>query len=269
MADTQATPAELLLRLFYKNSAAGVPGVVPTGGAGDGNVFMFVGNTVQTSVWTPQFTNVGAIAGACFNRAASQSVSGAQAVITDCNLTGAKTFGGQFVNGFTNGYDDAGNVVTLDIAAPNSGANCLTWGITTAQGLEWTMIELAGWRDCNDGEVNVQANIARAISAADPQTGPRFGGTNPADNNFSATLTLKPNSGWGAGPGDLFPLFESDGTTENSNPVSLGFEMDDETVYEDLIALCACDSALRGVPITDALVIANPVLDTPLIVGAA
>jgi hypothetical protein len=129
------------------------------------------------------------------------------------------------------------------------------------------MIELAGWRDCNDGEVVVAANIARAITAADPSTGPRFGGVNPGDNNFSVTLTLDANTGWGAGPGGLFPLFEQDDTTVASTPVSLGFALTTEAIYEDLITLCACDSALRGVPLTAALVLANAELQTPLIEG--
>ena len=269
MADIQGVPAELLVRLFYKNSAAGVPGVVPDDGSGDGNVFMFVGNDVQTSQFAATFNNVAAITGAAFNRPAYQNVSGATATITDCNLTGAKEFGGQFINGFTNGHDDSGNVITLDIASPNGDDSCLRWGAASETTTEWTMIELVGWRDCNDNELSVNANIARAITAADPQAGPKFGGTNPADNNFSATLTMQTNSGWGSGPADLFPIFESDGTTATRTPTSIGFEMDTASVYEDLIALCSCDSALRGVPLTAALITANTALDTPLIVGPA
>lgn len=268
MGDTQGIPTDFLLRLFHKNSAAGVPGVVPTGGAGDGNVFMFVGNPASTSQYAPQFQNVAAITGPCFHAPARTRTSGGQVTIGDCNLTGAKTFGGQFFDGFANGYDDEGNVVTLDLRAADEDSPCLRWGTTIAEDLRWTMIELIGWRDCNDGEINVQANIVRSVSGAVLAAGPRFGGPNPQDNNFSATLTVLKNDGWGDGPGDLFPLFESDGTTENSNPVSLGFPMDTASVYEDLIALCDIDNALRGVPITDALVIANPVLDSPLIVGA-
>lgn len=267
MADIQGVPAELLVRLFYKNTALGAAGVVPVGGAGDGNVYLFTGGSAMTSQYDAQFTNVAAIASACFNRQASQSVSGAKATIGDCNLTGAKEFAGQFVNGFTNSYNALGNVLTLDIASPNSAANCLKWGQVTAAGQRWTMIELAGWRDSNDGEVVVAANIARAITAADPSAGPRFGGVNPGDNNFSATLTLDPNSGWGTGPGGLFPLFEQDGTTAASTPVSLGFEMGTPAIYEDLITLCSSDSALRGVPLTAALVAANVELQTALIQG--
>lgn len=270
MAFEQSMASEVLGRILYKNGVGGEPLSIADG---DDNVFFFPGSETMSSEYQATFRTVAAIASACFNRPETRRVSGATGVIRGCPINGAQEFLGQFVNGLAIGYDALGAVASLDIESPGD-SNCLDCDTAASASSTWSMVEIICYRDCNNNVVDIRANIARSITAADPSGAYTFGGTDPTANAIDFNLTFSNNAGWHGGsagsPGLLFDLYEdTGGAVDNGRPVSMGVAFADTDEYDEIIAACACDLSYAGIPLTAAMVTAATVPDKQLFTGAA
>ena len=263
MADSLGMPAQLLGRILYKNDASGAAQTIADG---DDNVFFFPGSESMTSSYAAVFRTIAAVSKACFNSPAKQQLTGATGTIGGCPLGGYQTFLSQFVNGLAAGYDDVGAIASLDIESP-SDSNCLDCDNTATVTQDWSMVELVCYRDVNNVVTEIKANVARAITAADPSAGQSYGGLDPTANTISYNLTFATNDGWGTGPGGLFEIYEDTGQVQaNRRPVSQGITLP-STEYDEIIAACAADLSYAGIPLTAAMVVAETVPDMALFTG--
>lgn len=255
MTTTSAMPGEMLARLFYKNDATGAPLTIASDGSTDGSVFLFTGNGDMGSEAGPTFETVAAISSNAYTREARQDVSGATAVMRDTPITGAMEFLGQILTGYKLQYDALGDVSGLGVESA-AAADCTRWTTASSAATSWTVVELVGYRYCDDVQESVRANIFRNVQEVSPSSNFQFGLDDPGTGSVDLNMTCKAaTAAWGDGPNDVFTIYDDTGAaTLTTDPITLGWPVGTAALYEDLITLCACDNAIRGVPLTAALV---------------
>lgn len=274
MADTQAMPAEALARIIYKlDPTTGEPIRLETDGSTDGSVFLMTGNKVMSSTMGPTFNTQPAISTDSYTRAAVDTVNGAEATWVDVPNIGAMELYAELLKGWVGTKDGSGNVIALSIEDAAT-AECNTWTTSASTSSRFGALELVGWRYCDNEQDSVRMNIFREISEATPSANLQAGLVDPGSSTSgNINLKLISNDGWLATAGDawfnaLFPMFSDDaGAVGAANPGTFGLPVGTESLFDELINLCACNNGVRGIPLTAALVLANPELDTPLIIN--
>jgi hypothetical protein len=261
MTTTSAMPGEMLARIFYKNDATGAPITVAAAGSTDGNTFLFTGNGDMGSETGPTFDTVAAIASNAFTREARNDVSGATAVMRDTPITGAMSFLADILTGYKPQYDASGDISGLGIESA-AAADCTRWVTAASAATSWTILELVGYRYCDDVQESVRANIFRNVQDVAPASNFQFGLEDPGTGSVDLNMVCKAaGAGWGDGPNDEFLIYDDLlAATLTTDPITLGWPVGTDALFEDLITLCACDNAIRGVPLTAALVAATPEL---------
>lgn len=257
---TTALAAEMVARIFYKNDATGAPVLVASDGSTDGSVVLFTGNTQMQSQPGVDVSQQGEISTAAYTRQARTQVDGASAVLRDTPIFGALEFLADFLSSYKKTYT-AGGLFDSPAAVSASEKLCrqLDWAAASEVTTSWTCIELVGWRYCDDETEMVRANIFRNITDASLATNPQFGLDDPGTGTTDINITLEDaGTGWGDGPADLFPIYDdTGGVTLTRAPFNLGHPIGTAALYEDLVTLCSCKNAVRGIPLTAALIAAN------------
>lgn len=260
---TGTYPTRINHLFIYLNNCAGKPLAT-----GDGSpVFWFPGKEAMELEAGPTFRTISEVSTECFSRAARNETAGSDAVFRrGCGFS-TPEFDSVFLRGYTREYTATGGILKA-VESP-AGSDCWTCGTTDDCDKTFTIIADICEVDCEDKPVNRRFDIVRRISQATLSNRSKRGGNNPGNFSGDITLQTSSNSGWGAGPANLFPAYDADGNFGTSpvvegipKPATLNMTSLDE-------AGCGCKNAYAGKAITADLVAANPLLNHPLITGVA
>ena len=238
----------------------------PVGTSAGGRVWVLNGNDDTNIESGPTFETIAEIVRNCYTRPADRRVSGSETTLDfGCPISNPELCAA-LEDGYTITYDEDNNPI-LSVAKPGE-TDCQKCGKTEEDGCDKSVsiIALVCETDCESNNVGISFMVIRSVTGGTSNS-PKGVGQNGL-NSPTLTLTTTTNDGYGEGPGGFIRNYDADGEPV-CEPVSYRIPCPDDLDLGELHTLCGCKEDLIGCTITEEIVLANPILDIPLITGVA